>query len=131
MHLMTFMEVTKPKWYERALIFTVQGIFFNAYFLAYIASPKFAHRIAGYLEEEAIHSYTKFLKDLDEGKIENRPAPAIAIDYWRLPPDATLRDVVVVVRADEAHHRDVNHFAYDIRQQGHELKEHPAPIGYH
>jgi ubiquinol oxidase len=23
--------------------------------------------------------------------------------------DATLRDVVLVVRADEAHHRDVNH----------------------
>ncbi|KAK1261628.1 hypothetical protein QJS04_geneDACA008926 [Acorus gramineus] len=131
MHLMTFMEVAKPKWYERALVFIVQGIFFNAYFLAYVVSPKLAHRITGYLEEEAIHSYTEFLKDLDEGKIENGPAPAIAIDYWRLPPDATLRDVVVVVRADEAHHRDVNHFASDIHQQGHELKEHPAPIGYH
>jgi hypothetical protein len=39
------------------------------------------------------------------------PAPAIAIDYWRLPANATLKDVVTVVRADEAHHRDVNHFA--------------------
>jgi ubiquinol oxidase len=39
------------------------------------------------------------------------PAPAIAIGYWRLPKDSTLRDVVMVVRADEAHHRDVNHFA--------------------
>ncbi len=39
------------------------------------------------------------------------PAPPIAIDYWRLPKDATIRDVVTVVRADEAHHRDVNHFA--------------------
>lgn len=111
MHLMTFMEVAKPRWYERALVITVQGVFFNAYFLAYLASPKFAHRIVGYLEEEAIHSYTEFLKELDNGKIENVPAPAIAIDYWRLPPDATLRDVVMVVRADEAHHRDVNHFA--------------------
>jgi ubiquinol oxidase len=26
-----------------------------------------------------------------------------------LPATATLRDVVLVVRADEAHHRDVNH----------------------
>ncbi len=26
-----------------------------------------------------------------------------------LPDDATLRDVVLVVRADEAHHRDINH----------------------
>ncbi|KAL0324109.1 UNVERIFIED_CONTAM: Ubiquinol oxidase 1, mitochondrial [Sesamum calycinum] len=90
-----------------------------------------AHRIVGYLEEEAIHSYTEFLKELDKGTIENVPAPAIAVDYWRLPKNSTLRDVVMVVRADEAHHRDVNHFASDIHYQGHELKEAPAPIGYH
>jgi ubiquinol oxidase len=92
-------------------MFTVQGIFFNAYLLAYITSPRLAHRMVGYLEEEAVHSYTEYLRDLDSGKIENVPAPAIAIDYWRLAPDATLRDVVLAVRADEAHHRDVNHFA--------------------
>ncbi|XP_077234832.1 ubiquinol oxidase 2, mitochondrial-like [Tasmannia lanceolata] len=131
MHLMTFMEVAKPKWYERALVVTVQGVFFNAYFLAYLASPKLAHRIVGYLEEEAIHSYTEFLKELDKGNIENVPAPAIAIDYWRLPSKSTLRDVVTVVRADEAHHRDVNHFASDIHYQGHELRAAPAPLGYH
>ncbi|KAF6156040.1 hypothetical protein GIB67_035397, partial [Kingdonia uniflora] len=111
MHLMTFMEVAKPRWYERAFVITVQGKFFNAYFLAYLASPKLAHRIVGYLEEEAIHSYSEFLKEIDKGKIENVLAPAIAIDYWRLPADSTLRDVVMVVRADEAHHCDVNHFA--------------------
>ncbi|MCD7457545.1 Alternative oxidase, mitochondrial precursor [Datura stramonium] len=131
MHLMTFMEVTKPKWYERALVLVVQGIFFNAYFVTYLLSPKLAHRIVGYLEEEAIYSYTQFLKELDEGNIENVPAPAIAIDYWQLPQDATLKDVVMVVRADEAHHRDVNHFASDIHYQGQELKECPAPLGYH
>ncbi|KAG6753703.1 hypothetical protein POTOM_041700 [Populus tomentosa] len=131
MHLMTFMEVSNPRWYERALVFTVQGVFFNAYFLGYLISPKFAHRMVGYLEEEAIHSYTEFLAEVDRGNIKNVPAPAIAIDYWRLPPNSTLRDVVVVVRADEAHHRDVNHFASDIHYQGRELKEAPAPIGYH
>ncbi|GAB2301311.1 Ubiquinol oxidase 1a, mitochondrial, variant 2 [Dionaea muscipula] len=131
MHLMTFMEVSKPRWYERALVFAVQGVFFNAYFLAYIVSPKLAHRVVGYLEEEAIHSYTEFLKELDEGNIENVPAPAIAVDYWQLPPGSTLRDVVMVVRADEAHHRDVNHFASDIHYQGRELREARAPVGYH
>ncbi|XP_057477313.1 ubiquinol oxidase 1a, mitochondrial-like [Actinidia eriantha] len=131
MHLMTFMEVAKPRWYERALVFTVQGVFVNAYFMAYIISPKLAHRVVGYLEEEAIHSYTEFLKELDKGNIENVPAPAIAIDYWQLLQDATLRDVVMVVRANEAHHRDVNHFASDIHYQGHELKKAPAPLGYH
>lgn len=131
MHLMTFMEVSKPRWYERALVLAVQGVFCNAYFVAYVLSPKLPHRVVGYLEEEAIHSYTEFLKELDKGNIENVPAPAIAIDYWRLPPDSTLRDVVMVVRADEAHHRDVNHFASDVHYQGHQLKVAPAPIGYH
>ena len=111
MHLMTFLEVAQPKWWERALVLAAQGVYFNAYFVAYLASPKFAHRFVGYLEEEAVHSYTEYLKDLEAGIIENTPAPAIAIDYWRLPADARLKDVVAVVRADEAHHRDVNHFA--------------------
>ncbi|KAF6152135.1 hypothetical protein GIB67_031457 [Kingdonia uniflora] len=122
MHLMTFMEVAKPLWYERALVITLQGIFFNAYFLEYLASPKLEHHVVGYLEEEAIHSYTEFLKELDKGKIENVPAPAIAIDYWRLSADSTLRDVVMVVRAGEEHHRDVNQFVSDIHFQGHELR---------
>ncbi|KAK4728173.1 hypothetical protein R3W88_021161 [Solanum pinnatisectum] len=131
MHLMTFIELSNPKWYERALVFAVQGVFVNAYFLAYLASPKLAHRIVGYLEEEAVNSYTEFLIDIEKGLFDNSPAPAIAIDYWRLPADATLKDVVTVIRADEAHHRDLNHFASDIQCQGHELKDYPAPIGYH
>lgn len=131
MHLMTFMEVAQPKWWERALVFAVQGVFFNAYFLLYLVSPKIAHRITGYLEEEAVYSYTQFLKMIDEGHFQNGPAPSIAIDYWRLPKDATIRDVVMVVRADEAHHRDVNHFAADILDRGKELRESPAPVGYH
>ncbi|KAL3538636.1 hypothetical protein ACH5RR_002002 [Cinchona calisaya] len=131
MHLMTMVELVQPKWYERLLVLTVQGVFFNAFFVLYMLSPKLAHRIVGYLEEEAIHSYTEYLKDINSGAIENVPAPAIAIDYWRLPKDATLKDVIIVIRADEAHHRDVNHFASDIHFQGKELREAPAPLGYH
>jgi ubiquinol oxidase len=37
------------------------------------------------------------------------PAPRIALDYWNLPEGARLRDVVLVIRADEAGHRDRNH----------------------
>ncbi|GJS65526.1 ubiquinol oxidase, mitochondrial-like protein [Tanacetum coccineum] len=128
MHLMTMVELVKPKWYERLLVLAVQGVFFNAFFVIYMTSPKLAHRIVGYLEEEAVHSYTEFLKDIESGAIENVAAPAIAIDYWRLPKDSTLKDVITVIRADEAHHRDVNHFASDIHFQGKELREAPAPV---
>jgi ubiquinol oxidase len=109
MHLMTFIHVAKPSWLERALIILAQGIFFNGFFVFYVLWPRVAHRFVGYLEEEAVYSYTEYLADIDAGRAENVAAPQIAIDYWKLAPDARLRDVVIAVRLDEAGHRDVNH----------------------
>lgn len=36
-------------------------------------------------------------------------APKIAMNYYELGPDATMRDMLLSIRADEAIHRDVNH----------------------
>lgn len=110
MHLMTFIEIAKPNWFERLLILVAQFVFWHIYFTVFLISPKTAHRIVGYFEEEAVYSYTEYLNELDEGRIENVPAPKIAIDYWNLSQDATLRDVIIAVRDDEAGHRDVNHY---------------------
>jgi ubiquinol oxidase len=109
MHLMTFIHIAQPSKFERFLILFVQGIFYNFFFLVYLISPKTAHRVVGYFEEEAVYSYTEYLAEVDNGTHENIPAPPIAIDYWKLAPDARLRDVIIAVRADEARHRDVNH----------------------
>jgi len=115
MHLMTFIEVAQPTMFERLVILGVQWVFYLAFFTLYLVSPKTAHRVVGYFEEEAVISYTLYLRELDEGRSPNLPAPAIAKHYWQLPDHATLRDVVLVVRADEAHHRDVNHgFANEL-----------------
>jgi ubiquinol oxidase len=109
MHLMTFIEVSKPTLFERAVIIGVQWVFYLFFFALYLVSSRTAHRVVGYFEEEAVISYTHYLAEIDEGRSANVPAPQIAKRYWGLPEDATLRDVVLVVRADEAHHRDVNH----------------------
>jgi ubiquinol oxidase len=109
MHLMTFVALAQPTWFERGLVLLAQGIFWNAYFVLYLVSQRTAHRLVGYFEEEAIVSYTQFLAEIDAGRFENVPAPQIAIDYWKLPADARLRDVVIAVRRDEENHRDVNH----------------------
>jgi ubiquinol oxidase len=115
MHLMTFIEVAKPTLFERLVILGVQWIFYLAFFTLYLLSAKTAHRVVGYFEEEAVLSYTLYLKEIDEGRSKNVPAPEIAKRYWNLPDSAMLRDVVLVVRADEAHHRDVNHgFANEL-----------------
>jgi hypothetical protein len=36
-------------------------------------------------------------------------APSIAKDYWRLPENAMIKDVLYAVRSDETTHRFVNH----------------------
>ena len=109
MHLMTFIEIAKPSLFERIIIMTVQAIFYNFYFFLYLLFPKTAHRMVGYFEEEAVISYNLYLKEIDEGRQNNIPAPQIAIDYWKLDPKATLRDVIIAVRDDECRHRDTNH----------------------
>jgi ubiquinol oxidase len=109
MHLMTFMHIARPSAFERLLVLVAQGVFYNCFFLLYLISPKTAHRVTGYFEEEAVLSYTEYLAGVDDGTHANIPAPRIAIDYWGLVSDARLREVIVAVRADEARHRDVNH----------------------
>lgn len=112
MHLMTALEMKKPGIIFRGAILLAQGIFVNLFFLAYVMSPRFCHRFVGYLEEEAVKTYTHCLECIDSGKLplwENLLAPKIAVNYWKLPEGSTMRDVILVIRADEAHHRVVNH----------------------
>ena len=109
MHLMTFIKIAKPTFIERMIIMIAQFIFILMYLFIYLISQRTAHRIVGYFEEEAVISYTEYLKEIEEGKIENIKAPEIAINYWNLPLNSTLKDVVKVIRDDEAGHRDVNH----------------------
>jgi len=116
MHLMTFIEIAKPSWLERALVLVAQAVFFTFFLVLYLVSARTAHRLVGYFEEQAVVSYSQYLQEIDAGRVRNVPAPKIARDYWRLADDATLRDVVLAVRADEAGHRDVNHgFADTLR----------------
>lgn len=109
MHLMTFIHIAKPSAFERGLIMVAQAIFYNLYFFVYLFSARTAHRIVGYFEEEAVRSYTEYLAEIDAGRLDNVPAPDIAIDYWQLPANARLRDVIIAVREDEMGHRDKNH----------------------
>ncbi|KAG6831006.1 hypothetical protein H0H87_006579 [Tephrocybe sp. NHM501043] len=112
MHLMTFMTLRKPSIFFRAIILGAQGVFYNLFFLAYMVSPKICHRFVGYLEEEAVLTYTRCIEDVEAGRIpewSDMPAPEIAIDYWRLSADAKMLDVLYAVRSDESTHRFVNH----------------------
>ena len=108
MHLMFFIEIAQPSWLERALILTAQLVFMAYYFVLYIVSPKTAHKMIHYFEEEAVRSYTSYLEQIEAGEIDNCPAPRLAIDYYDLPADAKLSDMILKVRADEQGHANAN-----------------------
>ena len=108
-HLMFFIEIAQPNWFERGLIVAAQFIFWHFYLVFYIVAPNTAHKMIAYFEEEAVRSYTDYLELIESGQIENVPAPQLAIDYYGLPQDAKLWNMVQCVRADEQRHSDANH----------------------
>ncbi|KAK3986011.1 mitochondrial alternative oxidase [Cladorrhinum sp. PSN332] len=123
MHLLTFLEMYKPGLLMRSLVFMAQGVFYNTLFVAYLVSPKFVHRFVGYLEEEAVHTYSRCLREMDKGLLpawtEDKTfrIPEVAVKYWGMEEGRTgMRDLVLYVRADEASHRGVNHTLGNLDQ---------------
>ena len=108
MHLMFFIEIAKPNWFERYLVLLAQLIFMIFYFIVYVIDFRTAHRMIAYFEQEAVKSYTEYLRLVEEGSIENVSAPKLAIDYYSMKPNAKLSDLIKKVRADEEHHSKVN-----------------------
>jgi hypothetical protein len=117
MHLLVALELRKPSLGLRLMVLLAQGVFVNFFFLAYLVSPRYCHNFVGYLEEEAVKTYSKLLDSIDHGSMQHwktTPAPSLAKSYWKLPEEATLNDVFMAIRADEAHHRDVNQILCDL-----------------
>jgi ubiquinol oxidase len=127
-HLMAFVAISRPSTVERLLIAISQGIFYNTYFLLYLISARIAHRLAGYLSEESIRGYSQYLERIDSGAQENRAAPASAVAYWSLSPDARLTDMILTMREDEAIHRDIHHAFADALSHGNLLPDRPGAL---
>jgi len=126
MHLMTAMALKKPGIFFRWAVIFAQGFFVNFFFVAYLLSPHYCHRFVGYLEEEAVKTYTNLLEAIDQDLVpdwKTLKAPEIAIRYWKLSQNAVWRDVILAIRADEAHHRSVNHTFASMKT------EQPNPYG--
>ncbi|KAL2015496.1 hypothetical protein VTK56DRAFT_5368 [Thermocarpiscus australiensis] len=123
MHLLTFMKMCEPGWFMKTMILGAQGVFFNALFVSYLISPKITHRFVGYLEEEAVHTYTRCIHEIEQGLLPkwsdpNFEIPEIAATYWRMPEGKRdMRNLLLYIRADEAVHRGVNHTLSNLKQE--------------
>ena len=127
-HLMAFVALQQPRGWERLLIALGQGVFYNAFFLLYLISARTAHRFAGYLSEEAVSGYSQYLAQIESGDRGKQAAPASAIDYWDLPPDASVRDMILAMREDEAIHRDLHHVFADALAEGRDIPDRPGRL---
>lgn len=117
MHLFTFLHLRQPGFFFKAFILVGQAVFVMAYTTFYVLAPRTAHRFVGYLEEEAVLTYTHCVEELNNGTLKDwitRKAPQSAIEYWDMHPDATVKDLILIVRADEMMHREVNHRLADL-----------------
>tara|TARA_B100001559_G_scaffold108899_1_gene91563 strand:- start:109 stop:654 length:546 start_codon:yes stop_codon:yes gene_type:complete len=109
MHLMFFIEIAKPNLFERVLVLIAQAMFGIFYLVMYLLFTRTAHRMIGYFEDEAVKSYTEYLKKVESGEIENFQAPLLAINYYNLDRNAKLSDLIIAVRNDEQKHSKINH----------------------
>ncbi|XP_052103417.1 uncharacterized protein LOC127736893 [Mytilus californianus] len=119
MHLMTALQLRRPTKIFRLGVVVSQDAFVTMFSLAYLISPRFCHRFVGYLEEEAVITYTKCVQDIHHGSMQHwktQSAPESAITYWKLPDNAKMLDVILAIRADEAHHRVVNHTLASLKE---------------
>lgn len=70
MHLLTFMKMCEPGRFMKFMVVCAQGVFFNALFVAYLIHPRIVHRFVGYLEEEAVHTYTRAIHEIERGHLQ-------------------------------------------------------------
>lgn len=121
MHLLTFYHIGNPLKLVRFMVIASQGIFTNIFFLCYLLWPKLAHRVVGYLEEEAVYTYTHLLYQLKAGQLpdlEKAPVPEIAWKYWTtLNKHSTFEELILQIRADESKHREINHTLANLNQE--------------
>lgn len=124
MHLLTFIRMKDPGPFFRAAVVVSQFGFGTFFLTAYIIHPAWCHRFVGYVEEEACHTYTTILSEMEDApefsdlnEWAKTPAPKIAKGYWHLGEQGTVYDVMRAVRADEAEHRDVNHAVSGVATQ--------------
>lgn len=107
MHLLTFMKMCEPGWFMKFLLLGAQGVYFNAMFVSYLISPKITHRFVGYLEEEAVHTYTRCIHELEQGHLPKWADPKfqipdVAVQYWNMPEDhRTMRDLLLYIRVSQ------------------------------
>merc|ERR1712224_701506 len=111
-----------PGFFMRTSVLVAQCVTSVGFGILYAFAPNFCHRFVGYIEEEACHTYTTIINEIENAPPYNELsdwrtelAPKIARGYWHLGENGSVLDMMYAIRADEAEHRDVNHVCSGLK----------------
>ena len=113
MHLFFFLTLNKPNFGMKAAIFGAQFLFSTLFFASYFVMPRYCHKFMEYFQNRAVQTYTEILQSIESGTLQNwskLPAPVEPIDYYELKADATMKDMILCVRADAVINREINRY---------------------
>lgn len=117
MHLFMFLHLRKPSFMTKAAIFGAQFIFSDLFFLSYLLSARYCHKFMEYFQNQAVLTYTECLEAIDNGSLSSwktQPAPKEAVEYYELPSTASMRDMILAIRADAAISREINKYYTEL-----------------
>ena len=109
MHLLTLIRLKDPGPFFRAAAMAGQAGFGTTFLVMYMISPSLCNRFVGYIQDEARHTYTMIIEEMENApggselaSWRTEQAPDTAKGYWNLGDDVTVFDVIKAVAADDA-----------------------------
>ena len=113
MHLFMFLGMTTPSAILKVYLFGVQFMFSSLFFVSYMLSPRYCHKFMEYFQNQAVKTYTECIEAIDNGplsKWKTKPCSEEAAKYYELSSEATIRDMILAVRADAAISREIHRY---------------------
>ena len=71
MHLLSFVRMSNPGMFMRTFVLVAQCAVSVGFGVLYAFAPDFCHRFVGYIEEEACHTYTTIIDEIENCEDDN------------------------------------------------------------
>jgi len=103
-HLMCFLQASKPSIFTRVFLVGIQAVALPLYFTIDLVYPQLYHSVARISSATMVKFYTVALTELDEREmthIKAMEAPPVAMWFYKLPMGSRFDLALKCMRADE------------------------------
>jgi hypothetical protein len=100
MHNYVWLDYVKPNVFVSIILLILNYSALQGQFIFSVIAPRTTKKWYTYLQYRTIKHYSRVI---ETGKFQKQVLPESARQYWRLGPDATMHDLLLVIRADKIH----------------------------